>query len=415
MRVSMQDKEILRELGKRYAEIAALDCHEKKRNEWRKLNRLDEVRPLVLIDQLPWHELNAEHELDLWCKDTFCREMEDYVRKTLYKWKYFPVDMVVTPYIPVPKVIHNTGFGLEIHENIQITDSQNDIVSHEYMDMLSSQAELDNLHPAVVIYDEKETLARKAAAEEIFRGIIPVKLVGRCPEFRIWDEIAMYRGITPILYDLMDRPDFIHTAMQKFTTYQIDLLSQYERLNLLEDDLQTIHCSGAFTQELKSDPAGQGTDNAQNCWAYGMAQLFSSCSKAMHDEFEIEYAKQYYQHVGLVYYGCCEPLHDKIDIIRKIPNVRKISISPWADPDIAAENMAGDFVLSRKPNPAFLAVETLDENAIQNEIIATLEACRRTHTPCEFILKDLSTVRHKPERLVRWGQIITEVISKNCP
>lgn len=412
MYVSAQDKEILRTLGHQYAEIAAFDCHEKKRKEWKKLNRLEETRPLVLIDQLPWHELNVNHELDLLCQDPFCRELEDYLRKTLYKWKYFPVDMVVPPYIPVAKVIHNTGFGVEIHENTQATDSQNDVVSHEYMDMLATEEALDKLHPAVVTYDEKETLRRQTAAEDIFDGILPVKLTGQCPEFRVWDELSMYRGITPILYDFMDNPEFIHATMEKFTDYQIDLLHQLERLNLLEDDLQTIHCSGAFTDELPADVSGSGTNNGKNCWAYGMAQLFSSCSKSMHDEFEIAYAKQYYKHVGLVYYGCCEPLHDKIELIRKIPNVRKISISPWADPKIAAENIAGDYVLSRKPSPAFFAADAFEDAAIQKEITITLEACKHSHTPCEFILKDLSTIHRKPERLVRWAQIVEEAINK---
>lgn len=412
MNISIQDKEILRTLGNQYAEIAALDCHEKKRAEWRKLNGLEETRPLVMIDQLPWNELNLSHELDLSCSDPFCREIEDYLRKTLYKWKHFPVDMVLTPYIPVPKVIHNTGFGIEIHENIQVTDQENDVVSHEYIDMLSTQEALDALHPAVVTYDEKETLARKAAAEDIFEGILPVKLTGACPEFRVWDELSMYRGITPILYDFIDDPDFIHATMRKFTDFQIDLLRQLERLNLLEDDLQTIHCTGAFTDELPMNPAGSGTNNGKNCWAFGMGQLFSSCSKEMHDEFEIAYAKEYYQHVGLVYYGCCEPLHNKIDIIRKIPNVRKISISPWADPDIAVENMSRDFVLSRKPSPAFLASDAFDEASVRKELRTTLEACKRTHTPCELILKDISTVRHDPKRLTRWAQVASEVIDE---
>lgn len=412
MNISNKDKIILRTLGEQYAEAASLDYHTKKRMEWKKLNRLEETKPLILIDQLPWNELNAEHELDFSCTHPFCRELEEYLRKTLYKWKHFPVDMVLPPYIPVAKIIHNTGFGVQIHEHTQITDKENDIVSHEYQDMLSTPEELNALHPAIVSYNKHDSLERKEAAEDIFSGILPVKLTGLCPEFRVWDELSMYRGITPILYDFMDNPDFIHETMKKFTAFQINLLHQLENLSLLEDDLQTIHCSGAFTDELPANPSGCGTDNAKNCWAYGMAQLFSSCSKAMHEEFEIYYAKEYYKHVGLVYYGCCEPLHDKIDIIRQIPNVRKISISPWANPDVAVENMARDYVLSRKPTPAFLAADTLDEDSVRKEILTTLEACKRTHTPCEFILKDISTVRHDPQRLTRWAEIASELINQ---
>ena len=35
-----------------------------------------------------------------------------------------------------------------------------------------------------------------------------------------------------------------------------------------------------------------------------MAQIFSTISSDMHDEFEIEYVKKIYDRFGLVYYGC---------------------------------------------------------------------------------------------------------------
>ena len=104
----------------------------------------------------------------------------------------------------------------------------------------------------------------------------------------------------------------------------------------------------------------------------------------------------------------CESLHNKIGIIRKLPNVRAISASPWANVDIEAEAMGSDFVMARKPNPAFVAFERMDEAVIRNEIRATLDACRRNGTPVLFVLKDLTTVRNHPERLDRWYQIAKE-------
>lgn len=62
--------------------------------------------------------------------------------------------------------------------------------------------------------------------------------------------------------------------MQKFTDFHIDLLHQYERLNLLEDDLQTIHCSGAFTDQLSTNPSGSGTNSGKNCWQSDEPVLF---------------------------------------------------------------------------------------------------------------------------------------------
>ena len=54
----------------------------------------------------------------------------------------------------------------------------------------------------------------------------------------------------------------------------------------------------------------------------------------------------------------------------------------------------------------------MDEDEIEKELVHTLKACKINHTPCEFILKDLSTVRNQPERLVRWAEIAGEVIQR---
>jgi hypothetical protein len=138
--------------------------------------------------------------------------------------------------------------------------------------------------------------------------------------------------------------------------------------------------------------------------------MFASVSPAMHDEFEIEYAKEYFDGFGLVYYGCCEPLHDKIDIVKKLPNLRKISITPWADVRKSAEQMGADYVLSRKPNPATVGVPHLDEEDLRRDILETLTVCRENNTPCEFILKDISSACYNPDNLSRWEQVVMETV-----
>ena len=107
------DAEIIRDLAARVAEIAALPVQEEKRRLWRKLNALKPERPMVMIDQVCWNEMNVGDELTLRCADPECRGYEETLRRTLFQWKHFPVDMVVEPFVRVPKAIHNTGFGIE--------------------------------------------------------------------------------------------------------------------------------------------------------------------------------------------------------------------------------------------------------------------------------------------------------------
>ncbi|HOQ29735.1 MAG TPA: hypothetical protein PLH36_13435, partial [Armatimonadota bacterium] len=68
-----------------------------------------------------------------------------------------------------------------------------------------------------------------------------------------------------------------------------------------------------------------------------------------------------------------------------------------------------DFVLSRKPNPAFLAAETWDPAAVERDLRETRDACARHNCPLEFILKDISTVRYQPQRLWEWSEIAMRV------
>ncbi|MGL6175309.1 MAG: hypothetical protein ACRC1P_11965 [Cellulosilyticaceae bacterium] len=410
MGISLKDKEILRELGKVYSEIAHLDQQKINIENWKKINSLKPNKPMVMIDQLPWHELNINDELTLRCEDDFCRGIENNLRQSIYKWTHMDTDMVVMPYIGIGKAIKSTGVGISIHEEIEAIDKNNDVVSHKYIDALEDEEALDKIHEPIIILDQELTDYHESIASDIFENILPVRMMGVSPGFRVWDQLTMYRGVTPLLMDMMDRPEFIHAIMEKLTQIELSILNQYETLNVLEKDVTTIHCTGAFTDELPTRTFDGINVRGKDCWAYGMGQIFSSCSPQMHDEFEIEYAKRYYERCGLVYYGCCEPLHQKIDIIRKIPNVRKISISPWADVEIAAANMRKDYVISRKPNPAFVATQTMDEEQIKREIRQTLRASEQYGTPCEFILKDISTVNYKPERLSRWSQLVKSVI-----
>ena len=67
-KVPVKDREILRELAKEYAELAALPVHEEKAALWRKLNRLKRTRPMIYINEIPWGEMNVNGELDLVCE-----------------------------------------------------------------------------------------------------------------------------------------------------------------------------------------------------------------------------------------------------------------------------------------------------------------------------------------------------------
>jgi hypothetical protein len=127
----------------------------------------------------------------------------------------------------------------------------------------------------------------------------------------------------------------------------------------------------------------------------------------MHEEFGIHYELNWLEKFGLAYYGCCEPLHDRIELLEKIPNLRKISMSPWANLREAVRKMENRYVVSLKPNPAVLAYDVWEPDVARNELKERLNEAGGCNV--EVIMKDISTVRYEPQRLWEWANIAEEV------
>jgi hypothetical protein len=60
MTINQHDRDVLRALASRYMEYATSDKNNQKRELWKALNRLDMQKPMVTIEQMPWHELDVD-------------------------------------------------------------------------------------------------------------------------------------------------------------------------------------------------------------------------------------------------------------------------------------------------------------------------------------------------------------------
>ena len=410
MSISTKDQEILGKLGQQVAEIAALPEQQKTIASWEALNGLRPIRPMVMIDQISWHEMDVDGELALRTEDSFCRGIETQLRRTLYSWKHMRADMVVRPFVTIHKAIRGAGFGVRIIEETAVTDPRNSVVGHHYIDQIKTEEDILKIQTPNVVHDEDATKQAEERAHEIFDGILGVRMQGVLPNFAPWDQIVQWRGPDNMILDMIDRPSFMHQIIGRLTDAHLSMLDQLEAKGLLGSGQDTIHCTGAFTDELPAPGSDPRSSRAKDLWTAGMAQIFATVSPAMHKEFEIDYAAQWYGRFGLGYYGCCEPLDDKVDIIRGLPNVRKISMSPWVDVEKAAERIGRDFVFSRKPSPAFLAWDKWNPEAVEQDLRDTQEKCSRYGCPSEFILKDISTVHYQPQRLWEWVDIAMRVV-----
>ena len=404
-----KDYQILRELAYSYAEISLDPHNEETIKLYKAINSLRPIRPVALIDEIPWSEFEDHDELKLTCEDNDARGFESIFRRTLFKWNHMRADMALWPYFCINKSFSGGGFGISVDEKRLATDDRNGIVSHEYHDVMSTEDDIERITMPKLTVNHESNNERLELGNKIFKDLLPVKLCGTGTYCSPWDSIAMWRGVTNLLEDLVLRPEFTHKLMQKLTDWYNSLLTQYEELDLLEPNLMTIHCTPAPCDDLPKSTDGK--TRASDIWGRGMAQIFASVSPDMHKEFDLDYMKPFLERCGLSYYGCCEPLDRKIDILRAtIKNLRKVSVTPWANFDVCAEKIHGDFVMSYKPNPAFVATASFDPAPVEAEINHALSAAKKHSCACEFIIKDISSCSYKPENLFNWEKTVMNLI-----
>ena len=122
------------------------------------------------------------------------------------------------------------------------------------------------------------------------------------------------------------------------------------------------------------------------------------------------YQKPILERFGLNCYGCCEPLDKRWHLAKEIPNLRRVSVSPWADKLKMAEQLEDKYIYSLKPNPTDLAMSTFNEDHIRaglREVLRIAKNCR-----LEVIMKDNHTIGNDPQRVIRWVQLAREEVEQ---
>lgn len=416
MNIQDKDKSLLRDLAEQQAEIASLPIHQEKIAEWTRLNGNKPGRPLVWINEIPWHEMDVNGELELQTTDPFCRRVEQKLRRTIYQWNHMPGDMVVGARFYSPLVIHDTGFGISEDVEVAATDEKSGVVSRDFRPQIDSEKDLGKIKTPIVTHDEKASERNYQRLVDIFGDILTIEKVGIVHSwFAPWDELIRWWDVQKAMLDLIMRPELVHQAMERLVNAYLSRLQQWRALNLLSitDGNYRVGSGGmGYTDELPQNDFDPARVRTTDQWGCGTAQIFSDVSPEMHEEFALQYERRWLEQFGLNYYGCCEPLHNKIDVLTSIPNLRKLSMSPWANVEKMVEKTSGRYVLSYKPNPAIFAGERWKPEQARDGLIPVLE--KTNGCPVEIIMKDISTVQYQPQHLWEWSKIVMEVVLTNC-
>lgn len=404
------DKSVLRRLAEELAAIAALPVHREKAELWRRLNEMDAVRPMVWINEIPWHEMDVDGELKLRTRHPWAQSQEREMRRVLYQWRHMPGDMIVDDYLACPLSIHSTDFGIVEQVDIVRTDAESDIVSRHFHKQIHDFADLEKIRMPVVTHNRQATEYSYVAMCELFGGIMPVKKIGQTHIwFTPWDYLIRWWGVEEAMLDMYERPDLVHAAVERMVDAWMVELDQFVEENLLALDCRNIRIGSGgygYTSELPGEDYDPQHVRPHNMWGCSNAQIFSEVSPKFHWEFALEHDIRWLDRWGLNYYGCCEPLDGKAELLKRIPRLRKVSVTPWCRTERAVEMIGPHWVMSRKPNPAIFAEDHWDPGRARQELRDFLERARGCQV--ELIMKDISTVRRQPQRLWEWARIAVE-------
>lgn len=421
------ERETLRRLAARKREIGESPIQAETAGLWRDLNSLRPGRPLVWINEIPWHEMNVDGELSCLCEDPFLRAAEWNLRSEIYQWTHMRCDMVVDPFLVVRHVCGpiSTYADFGMSEQYSDYDHGSEIElgrnplgetaihgSVRYENSIKSADDVDRMRTPEVWFDRAETDRRFAVLSETLDGIIPVKNVGIEHQwFSPWDQMIHWYGVEQLYLDMYDNPDLVHALLRRFMECMHEVLDRQEAMGLLASG-NGNHRVGSgglgITSELPAPGCAPDRARPIDQWGTGTGQIFSDVSPDMHEEFCLQYERPFMARFGLNCYGCCEPLHHKIALVRTIPRLRRVSMSPWIDVDKAAAEVGADYVFSYKPSPAVFAGDAYRRDEAERVLSTALEKTRGCRV--EFIMKDVTTVRNDPRRLWEWAETAMRMV-----
>lgn len=404
--VSKEERRDLRELARRVAGIVHADATQERIRLWKKHNALQPERPMLLVfPEGGWKDLEAGDDfLRVRSRDPFLREVEWNLRSQIYAYDHFDTDNVVDPDIVVRKVIGDTGWGVEVKRDLSTMEGG----AYRFHPTVVTPADLGRLRHPDVTYDEETSLRRLDLARDLFADILPVRFTGvQHVSYHLMNWWTAWHGLEEVMMDMIAEPAFLHDAMEFLTQGHLRLARQWEEQGLLDLNHNNSYQSTGGNGWLEAPPSPDADPEQvkrKDLWASAEAQELTGVSPEMHEEFALQYERRLLEPYALNGYGCCDDLGPKLEDVFRIRNIRRVSISPFADVDRCAPQMGPDYIFSWKPRPTDL-VGDFDPDRIAGYVRHTLEVCREHGCVLEMILKDTHTCEGHPERFDAWARI----------
>ena len=392
---SGKDRQRLRAVAAEYAAITRSDAMNRRRELWRRSNRLEErTVPFQIEDNGTFFaDLTPQPQ----CEGEFERALESGMLQAITNHQLIDDDRVFPPYCGIGWVVDRPDICPELTIT-RVPDATGRQLGHETNTPLKDlAASFHKLRRGPFRVDRGETLRRMELATAAFGDVLPVKIVGgqtcyagvgmACKAVRLMGMDTFYMA-------MIDQPENVHRFFEFVSTEAAEFLSWLEAENLITPNNGEF-CVGSgscgYTDELPRRAINNGDMmSPDDCWGFQEAQEAVGISPAMYAEFIHPYQRRVSDRYGLLYYGCCEAVHEFWPSIKGFKNLRKITVSPWCDQASIAAAVGRNVVLSRKPHPLKLCGEVFDPKEFEAHIRETLDITKDNFV--ELIFRDTCTL-----------------------
>lgn len=409
--IPKKDREKLRELAYRVKEISSKDEQKEKIQLWKDHNMLKKTRPVIFCDpENGWNEIITENLIK--CTSKIGRAWEMRLRKEIFWGKEMGDDRPVVDYFDVPYTAEPDNWNVvtEIHRGL---DKKKTFQGGSYIwdppvkDYDKDLKKVKFIDPEI---DYEVTEGTQLLAKEIFGAILKVRLKGTWWwSLGITLPTVFLRGLENLLLDFCLHPSELKELLSVVSNgliKKVDFLESNNLLSLNNDNTYIASGGIGHTEELPQKDFDGEYIRTLDMWGFAESQETIYVSPEMYEEFIFPNEKPLLDRFGLNCYGCCEPVHSRWHVIKRHSRMRRVSCSAWVDVEKMASALKDKYIFSRKPNPAVLAVEKINKDAIRNDLRDFFE--RTKGCIVEVIMKDNHTIANNPRNVTTWSRIAKE-------
>ena len=386
--MSSKDKERLRNLAGTYAEYACGEPMAQRREKWRVHNRRQERT-------VPFHiEDNGTYFRDLTppleCEADEFRDLEGRLLHAIVAYEMIDDDRIIPDRFVVDWCTPMTATC----DELQITRADNGRGSTlgyaTNRPITDIDADWGKVKKRTISLDREQTERRAHLAEEALEGLLPVE-VGRPSSLYssgITSTAVHLMGMEELYVQMAMNPDAVHRLFAFLAEDNLALGQWEEDQNLLtlNHDGNQGYCSGS--SQFSDETAVASGDRVASADRYGYleSQESAGISAGMFDEFLMPHFTRFASKFKFLKFGCCEAVHDLMPVLKRLPGLSKVSVTPWCDLGTLTETCPEDVIWSRKPVPLKLCGETFDPDDLRRHLQETLDIGKDYFV--EFVYRD---------------------------